>query len=704
MSADEPDLNTANNTSSEQTSVVEVAADLSVGKFDFQDPVDVGGQLTYRVNVHNFGPADATGVEVTDTLPPGTIFSSATTPCSHSAGTVTCDLGTITRFTSESVDIVVTAPATPTPPGEPLSNTADVTSSSPDPNLTNNSATDTTAVRRFGNLSLTKEAAPDPAIAGEPLTYTLTASNAGPQTASDVTLTDDLPTSFSFTEATSSQGTCLEDAGTVTCELGAIASGADATVEIEGVPTAAQPLSNQALVVSNADTDHDPDPFDNDAFLTTNVRWARDVAVSKVDAPDPIYVGENTTYTVSVVNLGANPLTGVVATDTLPAGMTFVSSPTCTAAADVVTCAFGDLASGQEKNATIVAQRDDQPHEDEHDLGDGRGRRPEPVQQHCRPPNARTRHGIRHRAGDDRGRDVALGRVVRLDSAERQPQRRRDDIARRLPAARLDLRPADERRRGDRRQRQHRRGLRRGRRRGERARRHRLRRHRPQARPRRTRRDELRLAQLPLPVRGVPGVHRQRVQRRLHRRGRQLDWSTAGSTITAPGNFAFDPDGNAISVNSLGFTTLTAGQAAGTTYDGATPVLSASHTITPGAHSLFLSILDQGDHTFDSAVQVDRVRLSSVPAESCTPGATILSTTKVADSPTTPSGGTNGYTISIANPHTAPFTLSAITDDLPEGFSYVAGFDDGHDDERSDDHGSASDVARAVRPSRQEGA
>ena len=71
-------------------------------------------------------------------------------------------------------------------------------------------------------------------------------------------------------------------------------------------------------------------------------------------------------------------------------------------------------------------------------------------------------------------------------------------------------------------------------------------------------------------------------------------WTTSGSTIAAPDNFAFDPSGAVISVNAAGVTSMTAANAAGTTYDGVTPLLTASTSVIPGAHSLFLSIFDQG--------------------------------------------------------------------------------------------------------------
>jgi pimeloyl-ACP methyl ester carboxylesterase len=63
--------------------------------------------------------------------------------------------------------------------------------------------------------------------------------------------------------------------------------------------------------------------------------------------------------------------------------------------------------------------------------------------------------------------------------------------------------------------------------------------------------------------------------------------------------------------------------ASGTTYDGATVLLQAATQVTSGTHSLYLSIFDQGDHIFDSAVFVDNIRFETVtePSTQCRPGA-----------------------------------------------------------------------------------
>ncbi len=101
------------------------------------------------------------------------------------------------------------------------------------------------------------------------------------------------------------------------------------------------------------------------------------------------------------------------------------------------------------------------------------------------------------------------------------------------------------------------------------------------------------------------------------------DWTTSGPTITAPHDFALDPSGKPISVNATGAASVTPENAAGTTYDAATPVLHAFTSATPGPHTLYLSILDGGDNNIDSAVFVDNLAFGAKVAGTCKAGATV---------------------------------------------------------------------------------
>ena len=81
--------------------------------------------------------------------------------------------------------------------------------------------------------------------------------------------------------------------------------------------------------------------------------------------------------------------------------------------------------------------------------------------------------------------------------------------------------------------------------------------------------------------------------------------------ISAPLNFAKDSKGHMISVNAVGPARMSAAFAKGTAYGGATRVLRASTPVTPGRHSLFLSIFDQGDRIYDSAVFIDQLAIDT---------------------------------------------------------------------------------------------
>ncbi len=89
-------------------------------------------------------------------------------------------------------------------------------------------------------------------------------------------------------------------------------------------------------------------------------------------------------------------------------------------------------------------------------------------------------------------------------------------------------------------------------------------------------------------------------------------WSSGFNSphISAPHDFAKDAKGNIITINSAGPEAMTKAAAAGTTYGGATRILRASTRITPGTHSLFLSIFDQGDRSYDSAAFIDNLTIN----------------------------------------------------------------------------------------------
>ena len=102
------------------------------------------------------------------------------------------------------------------------------------------------------NLSITKTDSPDPVTVGSQLTYAISVTNAGPDAASNVVVTDTLPSTLTL--VSTSTGSC-SGTTTITCTLGSLASGSQITVSIVVTPTAAGEITNTATV-SAAGTDN----------------------------------------------------------------------------------------------------------------------------------------------------------------------------------------------------------------------------------------------------------------------------------------------------------------------------------------------------------------------------------------------------------------------------------------------------------------
>ena len=148
------------------------------------------------------------------------------------------------------------------------------------------------------------------------------------------------------------------------------------------------------------------------------------------------------------------------------------------------------------------------------------------------------------------------------------------------------------------------------------------------------------------------------------------NWSTSGSTISAPNNFAFDPSGNPITINSTGVTHMTAAEAAGTVYDGATQPLVAQTPITAGPHSVYFSIFDDGDQVYDSAVFLDNLFLGTESGPNCVKGAKPnLALSLTVNDASTPTGVT---AVSLSQiPPTGIVQRTPPTQDAPIGKSPI---------------------------------
>ena len=313
------DPNAANNTAS--ATVVPQQANLGLTKTVSDATPNVGDQIIFTITLTNTGPNTATGVQVTDLLPAGLTFVSA----SPSQGTYTpatglWDVGTVTTGGSQTLPIVATVVSAAT-----LSNTATITDSDQfDPNTVNNAATSTVAPEQ-ADLALAKTVSNPTPIVGSTITFTITLGNNGLATATGVAVTDVLPAGLTFVTATPSQGTYVSGTGVWT--VGTVSTGTPPTLAIVATVTGSTAVTNTATI---SDSDQfDPNTANNSATATVTPQAPgslADLALAKTVSNATPNVGSTVTFTITLTNIGPATATGVTGTDLLPAGLTFVSA------------------------------------------------------------------------------------------------------------------------------------------------------------------------------------------------------------------------------------------------------------------------------------------------------------------------------------------------------------------------------------------
>ncbi|HXZ69831.1 MAG TPA: C25 family cysteine peptidase, partial [Streptosporangiaceae bacterium] len=376
VSSDTPDPVAANNSSTASSTVVQ--ADLAVTTSGAPTNVLAGSNITYTQMVSNNGPGTATGVTFTQTIPANTTLASFTAPGGWACvappvggtGTITCTLASLAAGGSASFPVAVTVTGG-TANGTVISNTVNVTSTSTDLNLANNTATTVSYVElnTDADLAVSNGAAPIPVVAGNNITYTQVVTNNGPAAAANLAFSEALPANTTLGAAFVGPAgwACTAPAvgatGTISCTIATLASGGTATFTVvaqvnPGTPTGTV-ISDTASVGS---TTSDPNPNNNAASASDTVAPAAgnaDVAISLAASPSPVRQGNDLTYSVVVTNNGPATATNVVVRDTFPNTVTFISATgagPCSLAGSALTCNLGDLNSGSSLNLTWVVE------------------------------------------------------------------------------------------------------------------------------------------------------------------------------------------------------------------------------------------------------------------------------------------------------------------------------------------------------------
>ncbi|MEM9850675.1 MAG: hypothetical protein AAF761_01625, partial [Pseudomonadota bacterium] len=374
--ANAPDFVDSDPSNDTQTFTITTAAgatavDLRTTKTD-ESPgaVDVGSIQTFRINVFNDGPADlplrpdgSHGAELRDVLSnllngnssgpdagladvrfvdPGGV---ATTPTggsfSNGCGTnrsgrnitLTCRINTLNVCggSGEPACPFYEIDIRPGGDGTSRTNTASVQALSlPDTDPSNDESTATYEVNERADITVAKSVAPSNPRAGQPAIFTIDVLNRpGYSTADDVELIDTLPaglridnieTPGSATCVTTVVGDAVTTAtDTITCDIGSLTQNQQQSIVVTATPVfdaTGDTLTNEADVTTSTT---EVDLTNNNATAEITVQDSTlDLLVNKVDNSDPLIIGEQVTYTITVENRGPSDSENVRAIDTLP--------------------------------------------------------------------------------------------------------------------------------------------------------------------------------------------------------------------------------------------------------------------------------------------------------------------------------------------------------------------------------------------------
>jgi uncharacterized repeat protein (TIGR01451 family) len=298
-----PDPNPSSNSATVTVIVASAGQyDLSVTSTASPNPVTPGNNITFLLNFANNGPNSASNVTFTDTVPANTTFVSLalpagatcpTLPAVGGTGAISCCPGTagvcsgaaIPSGTTAQLPLVVKVNAS-TASGTVISNTANIGPTTNDVNVANNTSTATTVVASpsQADVAIVKTAAPQPVDQGATLTYTLQVTNNGPAVAQNVNVSDPLPSQVSFVSVSTTQGTCTQSAGTVSCSLGSVSVGGLVTITIN---TTAVTFSSSSLVLNIAtvgSSTSDPNPANNFSSTISTIQAPTAVQLSSFHA------------------------------------------------------------------------------------------------------------------------------------------------------------------------------------------------------------------------------------------------------------------------------------------------------------------------------------------------------------------------------------------------------------------------------------
>ncbi|WP_165872170.1 DUF11 domain-containing protein, partial [Tenacibaculum sp. M341] len=335
---------------------IKSSADLELTKSVAPTSANVGDTVTFSIDIFNNNALsnnrDATGVAVEDVLPAGFSLVPGSVNFGGSYDLATKTLSWSGLSVTNGSTLTLTYQATVNASGS-YTNNAQITASDQfdadsdptvdetlddlgDGNPDDDEDTATLTIQS-ADLELTKSVAPTSASVGENVIFTITVSNAGTNTATNVEVTDQLPAGYTYI-SDNSGGAYNDTSGLWT--IGSINTTTPATIEITARVNPPTGATNEYLNVAEvtASDQNDPnstpnnddgDQSENDEDNATVTLESADLSLNKSISPNTGPVGTEVTFTINVTNANTPPTstgdaTGVQVRDLLPSGYSLV--------------------------------------------------------------------------------------------------------------------------------------------------------------------------------------------------------------------------------------------------------------------------------------------------------------------------------------------------------------------------------------------
>ncbi|MEM7343856.1 MAG: DUF11 domain-containing protein, partial [Chloroflexota bacterium] len=295
-SLDQADLDNSNDSAA--VSLTVASADLAITKTVNRTTPGEGETITYSVTVLNNGPYTATNVVITDTLPAGVTFQSATAQQgSYNSGNGLWSVGTLPIGGSSILSLNATVNGGTL--GTTIINTATLKSVDQTDTVSGNNTDNASITVTHADLAVVKTATTNAANEQEVVTYAITVINNGPSNATNVVISDPLPSGLTLQSITPTQGSY--DSGTGLWSVGSLTNGSSATLTLAAqvnLGTRGQTIVNTA---QKSSSDQGDTTTSNDSATASFSVNAPDLIVDSITA-------NSSGVTVVVKNLGPAPV------------------------------------------------------------------------------------------------------------------------------------------------------------------------------------------------------------------------------------------------------------------------------------------------------------------------------------------------------------------------------------------------------------